>query len=191
MKTDFYILSDLTNGSSKAFEVVFNDFHARVYHFIHSCVFDKAAAQDLTQTVFLTIWEHRESIDPTRNITSYIFTIARNCVYRYTERAILSVQYKQQLLLTSDDLLYDDQEQKIDTQMLEDYIWSLIEKLPASRREIFILSRKNGLSNKEIARHLSISEKTVETQITRSIQFIKKHIKSHVALMGLMFFHLS
>ena len=61
-----------------------------------------------------------------------------------------------------------------------DYILQLIEELPPARKMIFSLSRFEHLSNKEIATRFSISEKTVETQIYRSLQFLREKLSSDV-----------
>lgn len=187
--TEIDTLDGLRKGSPAAFEAIFNRYHAKVYHFILSCLFDKSLAQDLTQSVFLSVWEHRETIDPAKNFNAYLYTIAQHFVYRHTERMWLNVRY-QEHVMNQPAPWSDDIEANIDYRFLEQYISGLIDRLPAARREIFILSRKEGLSNKEIAHKLSISEKTVETQITRSIHFIKKHVKPHVALIGLLVFGL-
>lgn len=188
--TDTEILDGLRKGSPIAFEEVFNRYHAKVYHFVLSCLFDKSLAQDLTQSVFLSVWEHRAGIDPSRNFNAYLYTIAQNYVYRHTERMLLSVRYREHLMQHANPVATEEIEEELDYRLLEKYIWELIDQLPPARKEIFTLSRKNGLTNKEIALRLSISEKTVEAQITRSIHFLKKHVKPHVALMGLLIFGL-
>lgn len=68
------------------------------------------------------------------------------------------------------------EEQQHDADSLREYIDSLIENLPPARREIFRLSRFEQLSNKEIAKKLSISEKTVETQLYRSFQYLRSKL---------------
>lgn len=189
METDNDILYRLKNGDQDAFEVIFWQYNAKVHNFVMSILYDKSMAEDITQSVFLSIWEHHAQIDISKNFSSYIFTIAQNQVYRQTEKALLSYNY-QEHVKKSQVSLDVDIEDNIDYQFLERLIWELIDRLPSSRKEIFMLSRKHGLSNKEIAQRLSISEKTVETQITRSIHYLRKHINPHVALVGLLLFDL-
>jgi len=62
---------------------------------------------------------------------------------------------------------------------LEDYIDKLADELPPKRKEIFILSRKEGLSNKMIAKQLNISESTIETQLSKALEFMKSQIHNH------------
>ena len=143
------MLIDLKNGDEKAFETLFWEYNQHVYHFVYSLLYDKSMAADLTQNVFLKIWEKHETIDPEQNFDAYLFTIARNLVYKETENRLLS-----------------------------EYINSLIEELPPSRRKIFRLSRHEHLSYREIAERLSISEKTVETQLSRALRFLRDRLSS-------------
>ncbi|GAT62009.1 RNA polymerase sigma factor [Paludibacter jiangxiensis] len=187
MGTDNDILYRLTKGDPDAFEAIFWKYNARVYNFIMSTLYDKTLAQDLTQNVFLSIWEHRATIDTSKSFSAYVYTIAQNLVYRQTEKMLLASRYEE-YVQKFQSVTEISAEETLDYQFLEKLIAELIEQLPPSRREIFLLSRRQGLSNKEIAQKLSISEKTVETQITRSIHFLKKHLKPHVALAGILFF---
>ena len=177
MKVDGHLLIDLKNGDEKAFETLFWKYNEHVYHFIYSLLYEKSMAEDLTQNVFLKIWEKHETIDVEQNFDAYLFTIARNLVYKETENRLLSEKLTESLqrqLSDADSLT----EERIDAESLREYINSLIEELPPSRREIFRLSRQEHLSYREIAERLSISEKTVETQLSRALRFLRDRLSS-------------
>lgn len=74
----------------------------------------------------------------------------------------------------------NDIEEDLNNRFLENILSEFIEKLPSERRKIFLLSRKENLSNKEIASRLNISEKTVETQIRRSLIFLREKMKYYL-----------
>lgn len=187
MKVDEHLLIDLKNGDEKAFETLFWKYNEHVYHFIYSLLYDKSMAEDLTQNVFLKIWEKHETIDPEQNFDAYLFTIARNLVYKETENQLLSEKLTESLqrqLSDVDSLM----EERIDAESLRKYINSLIEELPPSRREIFRLSRREHLSYREIAERLFISEKTVETQMNRALRFLRDRLSSDGLLRVILFF---
>ena len=95
MKVDGHLLIDLKNGDEKAFETLFWKYNEHVYHFIYSLLYEKSMAEDLTQNVFLKIWEKHETIDVEQNFDAYLFTIARNLVYKETENRLLSVSFSE------------------------------------------------------------------------------------------------
>lgn len=184
---DSDVLLRLKRGDEKAFEVVYWKYSSWVFNFIHSLLYDKSLAEDLTQTVFLKIWEKRVNIDPELGFDSYLFAIARNLVYKETENRLQS----EQIHLTLKDRHLETEslmEENIVADSLKEYIDTLVEQLPPARKDIFHLSRRQHLSNKEIAARLSISEKTVETQLYRALRFIKQKLSedTHLAILMLL-----
>lgn len=183
---DKEVLIRLKKGDYAAFEELYWIYNRRLYNFVLSILFDKSLAEDITQTCFLKIWENRKNIDEEKGFTSYLHTIAKNLVYRETERGLLKNRFLT-VLQERQQRTDNTTQETIDAHLLQEHINELIEKLPPSRKEIFIMSKLQGLSHKEIAEKLSISEKTVETQVYRSVQFLKKHFKDYFILIGLLF----
>lgn len=172
------ILNLLREGDEKAFEYIFHLYYNQIYTFVLNTLFDKTFAEDITQSVFISLWEKRETLDTDVNIAPFLYTIARNKVYRQTERLLLKYkyeQYQQKNIQQSNEI-----EEDMDNRFLESIISEFINKLPSKRRRIFLLSRKENLSNKEIASRLQISEKTVETQIRRSLIFLREKMKYYL-----------
>jgi RNA polymerase sigma-70 factor (ECF subfamily) len=171
----------LREGDEKAFEQIFHFYYNRVYTFVLNTLFDKTFAEDITQTVFITLWEKRETIDPEKDVAPLLYTIAKNHVYRQTEQLLRKYKYEQ----TQQEIIPEgtSPDEFVNNLFLEKILSELIEKLPTERRRIFLLSRKENLSNKDIATRLHISEKTVETQIRRSLTFLKEHVKKYLMLL--------
>lgn len=175
------ILLRLSNDDEKAFEFIYWKYNAHVYNFANSLLYSPKIAQDITQNVFLKIWEKRHEINPEQNFNAYLFTIARNMVYKETEQKLLSEQSLRQLQ-EEEDVLDMSTIQTLDYHFTEELCRSLVEELPPARREIFKLSRFERLSNKEIALRLPISERTVETQLYRATRFLKRKLLSDEGL---------
>lgn len=172
------LLRLLQKGDEKAFEYLFHHYYNQIYTFVLNTLFNKTFAEDIAQSVFISLWEKREMIDPEANIAPLLYTIARNHVYRQTEQLLLKYryeQYQQENMYESTDI-----EEDVNSRFLENILSGFIEKLPSERRRIFLMSRKENLSNKEIASRLDISEKTVETQIRRSLIFLKEKMKYYI-----------
>ncbi|MDR1357484.1 MAG: RNA polymerase sigma-70 factor, partial [Tannerellaceae bacterium] len=155
-----------------AFDSIYWKYSAWVYNFFNLLLSDKSMAEDLTQTVFLKIWERHADIKPDENFEAYLFTIARNLISKEAEQRLLATHLQASLRSRPDDT-DTTTEQNIEADSLREYVDYLVEQLPAERKKIYLMSREQHLSNKEIARQLSVSEKTVETQIYRSLRFLK------------------
>ena len=177
----------LKAGDIDAFEDIFREYNGKIYYFALATLYDKSLAEDITQNVFIAIWEHRQDIVPEKNFQAYLYTIAKNMVYRETEKMILAFRYQDyitQLLLDEKDF---STEETIDAHSLEEMILRLIAKLPEARRKIFLLHFTEDLSNKEIAKRLSISEKNVEMQVRRSLNYLQRHLREYIALAALLY----
>lgn len=180
------LLLAFSKGDESAFETIYWHYNLRLYNFVYSLLGDKMAAQDITQNVFVKIWEKRVSVDPEQNFESYLFTVTRHLVYKeLEERLNVSIRLKQ-MEIDMQEPVDCSTEHSLEAHFTQEYISSLIDKLPKARKQIFKMSRFEHLSNKEIAERLSISERTVETQLYRTILYLKKHLSPAEGL-GLLF----
>lgn len=186
---DIKILSSLRQGNGDAFEAVFRKYGGKVYGFILAALHDRDLAEDMTQSVFMSVWEHREDIDPQKNFQGYLFTIARNMVYRHTENMLRNQRFEEYVRKSISEK-HTSAEEHVDAGLLEEQIMRLVDKLPEARRRIFVMSFKDELSNREIAEELSISTKTVETQIRRSLEFIRNNLKSCIGAIALIYMNI-
>ena len=183
---DSEILNRLKMGDVNAFEYIFRKYNGKIYNFARATLFDKNLAEDITQNVFLTIWEHRKDIIPEKNFLSYIYTISKNLVYRETEKKILALRYENYLNKEYPNEEDFSTEKTIDANSLEELIFRLVDKLPETRKKIFLLHFASDLSNKEIAKRLSISEENVETQVKRSLDYLRRHLKGYIAVVAFL-----
>lgn len=183
---DTDLIVRLKQGDVPAFEELYWKYNARLYNFTYSIIHDQTLAKDITQVCFLKIWEKREGIDPENGFVAYLHTIAKHLVYKNTEKRLIEANFLEAAKKQLNE--YDNSTQEaIDITFIQEHIDKLIERLPESRRNIFVMSHVKGMINKEIADQLSISEKTVETQIYRSILFLRENLKEYLLLIGLFF----
>jgi RNA polymerase sigma-70 factor (ECF subfamily) len=181
-------LHRLRQGDENAFEAIFRKYNAKIYHFVENMLYDKTLAEDITQNVFLSVWEHREDIIPEKNFPSYLYAIAKNQVFRETEKIILSSRYEEYILRTHPGEVDFSTQETIDANMLEKTILQLIDQLPEARKRIFLLHFKEELSNREIAEKLSISVENVETQVGRSLAHIRKYLKLFYLFLAILLY---
>lgn len=175
------------DGQISGFEKIYRLFNGRVYNFVFSIIRDSSLAKDLTQDTFLLIWDRRANIDGANNLEGYIFTVAKNAVYQHIRRKLLLQKY----INNSETNLEPENagiEQKLDNKLFEEDVLKLINELPESRKKIFLLFWKSDMSYREIAELLTVSEKTVATQIHRSLQFLREKFGNKTLYIILLFF---
>jgi len=178
----------LRNASMKSFDILYHRYSGKLYNFVSKVSKgDTYIAEELVQRTFIKVWETREYINPDKSFISYLCTIAKNMLLNEYEHQTIQFIYEQYVKVKEADN-DNSTENEIDKKLLEDYIDKLADELPPKRREIFILSRKEGLSNKMIAKQLNISESTIETQLSKALVFMKSQIQDHYDYMLVILF---
>lgn len=168
------VFRSLRDGDHSAYEEVYLKYVSSIKKFLTVLTRSEEIAEEITQETFVTLWEKRESIDPDKNISGYLFTIAKHFALKYFKRnqVLLGEEFmmheKNRLDLAPDEILIG-KEQEILTDIA-------VKRMPAQRRKIYEFSRKDGLTNGEIAERLQISKNTVENHITSALKDIRKII---------------
>lgn len=180
----------LKNASKQSFEILYNRYSGKLYNFLMKISKgDTYIAEELVQRTFIKIWETRENINTDSSFISYLCTIAKNMLLNEYEHKTVQYIYERYIKVISSENDYTT-EKEVDKNLLEEYVDKLADELPPRRKEIFILSRKKGLTNKVIAQKLNISESTIETQLSKALQFMKEQIKNHYDQILFIFFAL-
>jgi RNA polymerase sigma-70 factor (ECF subfamily) len=186
LHTEKELLKKLRGGDSFAFEVLFYKYRNKVKGFAVKIIPSKIDFEEIVQEVFVKVWINKESINPEKDFQSYLFSIAKNLILDHLKSAVnrklyfIGEHFQQDLLIddSQESLLIDDAEEKLQ---------KLINEIPERRREIFLLSRFEGLSYKQIAEKLNISENTVDSQIRNALAFLRKEFRKFIVLAFLYF----
>src|SRR5690606_25986015 len=149
-------------------------YSGRLYRFAFGFLRSEAVSEELVQEVFTRIWENRSVLKSEYSFKSYLFTIAFNIIKKQFRREARASEYFKTRISEDFDL---ETTEKINYDSLRHYIAELVDKMPRRRREIFIKSRFEGLSIKEISEELNISHKTVENQLTDALKFLRNIIR--------------
>ena len=182
------IIRRLKKDDKSAMDELFTYCYPRLYHFSKSILKIETDIDDILQEVFVKIWLNRTKIGNTETFNSYIFTITKNEVLNLIRSKLKDHTFKDELYLRSVAEEYQTQNQ-LEYNEIKTGIDHIVAALPEKRHQVFILSRTEGLSNKEIAQQLNISEKTVEDHITHAIKHIKTNMKD-MGIISLLYFYL-
>lgn len=180
------LVKALSKGEIKAFNELFQIYGNRIFRFALGYLKSEPDAEELVQDVFMKIWEKRSELKENLSFKAYIFTIAFNIIRKHFVKKALTTKYFEQQVIEDIDLTTI---QNIDFQSTKKAIDHLVDQLPPRRKEVFIKSRYEGCSIKEIAEELGTSPKTVENQLGEALKFIREHLcKDDLA--GILFFML-
>lgn len=179
METDLQesiLVVDLKNDNQEAFKVLFNRYNKKLYYFALSYLDDSAEAEEVVQSVFVSLWEKRYSLNETMSVKNFIYKSTVNACYNFLKKkAVRNRYYENELIafdenidISHDEIFYKDLKRQID---------NILASLPPRQQEIFNLSRFEGLSHAEIATKLNISVRTIENQIYRALKIIKDNLK--------------
>ncbi|QNN43693.1 RNA polymerase sigma factor [Pedobacter roseus] len=165
----------LTKGDELAFTEIYNRFYALLFIHASKRLNDEEEAKDLLHQLFESLWVKRMQVAPDGNLSGYLYAAVRNRILDVFAHSKVENKYVASL----QDYIDQDHVQT-DHLVREKQMSMLIEQeinaLPPKMREIFILSRKENKSHKEIAIQLGLSELTVKTQVKKALKILKSRL---------------
>jgi RNA polymerase sigma-70 factor, ECF subfamily len=185
-KVNTDLIKLLKKGDMIAFDSIYKHYSKRLYGFVLRFIKNENDAEEIVQEVFMKIWERKSQIDLNSFFESFLFTIAYNTTIsllrkRVNERKYFEyIQYRQQIL-SSDEIISD-----IHLKECKETLKELLNQLTPRQKEIFLLSRKEGLTHNEIAIKLTISPNTVKNHLISTLSFLKTRLNKDF-FMGLLF----
>ena len=184
--TDYKLVKSLKKGDLFSFDQLFLKYSKKLYYFAKGYLGSKEDAEGLVQEVFLMVWNKRKELKEHLSFNAFLYTVTYNAIRKYFRKKAREKKYLDKFL---ED--YEGQYNKTVTDIEYNNLLELakieIEKLPEKRKVIFELSRNEGLSNVEISKHLDISKKTVENQITSALKFLREQFEKETLLTLLLY----
>ncbi len=179
MKNDNKYVLALKLGDEQVFRLIMEQWYTRLFNFARGYLNNDENAREVLQDVFLQLWEHRRKLADNTSLNAYLFTLTRNHCIDLIRRERLLLQYrtdkKEEYIQLSESFLalsapiLDD----IFMKEFQSEIDNTVGSLPEQCRKIFLMSRKEGLKNREICEILQLSPKTVESHITKALKSIR------------------
>jgi len=162
------LISDLKNGSEISFEKAYMLWHKKVYAYFLGKTKSEYMSEELVQLTFIKLWNSRHTLNETIAFEAQMFTIARTTMLDF-----LRQQARRQRLIEEITPLSEERSEPLWESDLESRITTSIDKLPPTRKEVFLLNRFEGFSNKQIAEKLDISPRTVEKHMSLALRQLK------------------
>ncbi|SDL16017.1 RNA polymerase sigma-70 factor, ECF subfamily [Pedobacter sp. ok626] len=170
--SDEELAAFLKGGDHLAFTEIYNRFFSVLYIHAYRRLKDDEEASDLIQEIFAAIWDKRKMLDLTGSLSSYLYKSIHNRILNKFTHKKVSDRYMDSLVNYS-ELNYTYADHKVRERDLKRLIEKEIDALPEPMRAIFILSRKEHLSHKEIAEVMDMTEQAVKSQVKRALKVLR------------------
>lgn len=161
-----------------SFEKLFRSLFPSLMTFAKKILVDEDDAREVVHQVFISVWEKRQEIDLSQSLKSYLFTSVHN-------RSLNVIRDRKKFSSAEvPDVAGEwDVSSVIESMELEDKIMEVLSALPEKCREVFELSRFDGLKYSEIAERLHISVKTVENQMSKALKILREKLAKYLSIL--------
>ncbi|MHA4806986.1 RNA polymerase sigma-70 factor [Flavitalea flava] len=175
---DEALLEKLKAGHEWAFTRIYERYWQKLYVVAYRRLGSKPAAEDVVHEVFASLWKNKEQTD-IRSLYAYLSAATRYAVFnelaKYEKQIGISLSNASVTETTLNDA--------IDFRFLQQMITGEVNRLPEKCKLVFQYSRQSGLSNKQIAKEMGISEKSVEKHITKALTKLRLQLKHYLHLL--------
>lgn len=172
--------TQIAAGNQQAFAGLFRLFYSKLHSFCMQYVHVKEVAEEVTNDVFIKLWNRREEIVQINNLSTYLFVAVKNYSLNYLK------QYSHLHVAVEDNegvsglINRNDPEQELEWKEISFQLNQAIDNLPDQCRTIFKLVKEDGFRYKEVAEILGISPRTVETQLFRALKKLQVIINIYI-----------
>ncbi|MBW1294569.1 RNA polymerase sigma factor [Aquimarina litoralis] len=170
--SEVILIKNLRKGDEQAFKIIFNQHHKELCNYVYKLSSNMNLSKDLVQNVFIRIWEKKKNLHINSSLKSYLYKACHNeflMHLRAQKKEIDMLDHLRTQTLLQIFIATEENQKEMYLQQIE----ITIEQLPEKCKEVFKLSRLKQKRNKEIAKLLGISTRTVEKHISNAIQFLK------------------
>ncbi len=183
------LLLEIAQGDRESFGVLYTEYFPYVKQYVSLFAPGQALLDELTQDVFVRIWEKRDKLREVESFKKYLFMVCRNVVFNFMRA--MKVQRQMRELDESTDRGSDDMENELLFRQYYQIAMDAIELLPAGRKRILKMSIDDGLTLDEIAEQLDISRAGVKKQLYTATAFVRQYLQDHGEMTVLLFVFLS
>lgn len=179
---DVFLMKQIAAGDERAFQRLFDMYYPQVRGFVLSFVKNVDDTEDIVQSVFIHLWQKRDLLAEVINPSAYLYRMGRNAMMNFLSKKkyeaqplSLGANQSRSSGATPQDLL-----EMQDTKLLIDMV---VCNMPTQRKQVYEMSRKEGLSNDEIAQRMKLRKKTVENHLNLALKELRKVLKCLFLLM--------
>lgn len=184
--TDF--LSLLKSGDAKAFELIYELFADKLYHYVNRRVNNKEISEDIVQEIFVSLWSKRESLEITNSLDAYLFGAAKFQILTYIRSNQVCKEYADNFMLFNKERTDNSTEEMMNLKDLQHNLNTSISELPEKCRTAIHMSRIKHEPISRIAEHMNISKRTVENYLSHALKHLRTSLGEFLTVLMLWIF---
>ena len=178
MLGDIFAFQKIKDGDIEAYEFIFRKYHSPLCMYVVGIIGRKDVAEEIIQDLFYYIWKERNSLQIKISLKSYLYKSVQNKAFQYIESMNVRAGYFKNK--ESDfDRFYENPHESLEFAELRKIIDKTLKKMPERRLTIFKMHRFYGKKYFEIAENLAVSVKTVEVEMSKALQSLRKEIENY------------
>ncbi len=171
------LYTKVREGDIQAFEALFKRYYELLCMYGNKIVGDMDSAEEVVQELFYTLWKDRTNLRIVLSVKSYLYGAVRNQSLQYMEHLQVRERYRKAMSeQITENAPYDSPLDILEAKELEQQLEAALNQLPERRRRIFRMNRFEGKKYDQIARELSLSVKTIEAEMSKALQALRKVI---------------
>lgn len=179
--SDQYLKANLIAGEECAFAELHQKYSISIFNYIRKFVNSADLAEDLTQEVFIKMWQVRARLHDVQSLKAYLFIIARNHTLNSLKKAFRSDVAMAEVINSFVEERRDTEEDLLSKEYLA-YLQKALDTLAPRTREIFMLCREHGKSYDEVAEALGISRNAVKNHMVSSMKILKSAVEKDLGV---------
>lgn len=180
MLSDLILFNKIKKGDIGSFESIFRKYYLPLYYYSLSIVNDSNTAEEVIQELFYIVWKNREKIQIRQSLNSYLYQSVLNNSLQYLKHHSLREEYNNYVKNESESSYSSIPDNEMEYKELNKIINDTLAKLPDRRRKIYLLHKEEQFKYKEIADKLSLSIKTIESEMTKTYKELKREIEKYI-----------
>lgn len=186
LHTDRQLFVQIAQGDEAAFRTFFHQYNIQLFPFIKSLVKSEHDTKEIMQEAFLKLWQMRNNLLVIDNPGAWFRRVTANIAYDYLR---IKARYELRFGSVEEHIPSVDQSfwKDIDLHFSQRVLLEALEQLPEKRRRIFHLIKIDGLSRKQTAQLLDLSENTVRNQLADAVTTVQEYFKKHAELLMILY----
>lgn len=165
----------LRAGQHAAFEAIYNRYWKRILHLAIQKTSDIIESENIVQDIFVSLWKRRETLNISSSLNNYLVVSVKYRVIKWLDKQRVQRLYEGEKF-SGYDLLDNSTQQYLEFQELREHLEKVLATLPEKSVVIYRMNKDDGMSHREIAVTLGMTEKAINSHLVRTKKVLRAHL---------------